>query len=281
MTLLIDPHLLIVPTECGIIDAPVFWQRVVDIAAADHAQIGHEAFHWVVGQLAHLGYPEKQVDFGPVDFRRECQKAMERILSRVTRGSDEVEECTLSPDYRGSAEARLCILMDTTEHGDHVDALLSDKNHWRPSGDLVSVGKRDIELLFRVDQEPKSFATAAIKSVFAKRRVHVLGGSITDSALASLRSQLGLPDDAVHWITSEKSKPARDIDKRWAQLDPARDVAVCITGRVSHSVWEQGDKAAAKRGLEMIECSTQGQLVESLRSWARVQNRIDAMELAG
>jgi hypothetical protein len=276
MTVLIDPHLLVAPTTCLVIDDARFWQRVVDIAAADRVQIGHEAFHWVVGQLEQLGYPESQVDFGPPSFRRECQSAMERILSRVSRGREEMVESSLTPPYLGSVEAGLCIVMDATEHGNRLDALLSDLEHWGVRSDVLTLGERDVELLYQPDQEPLAMASAATKSFFSNRRIHVLGGSITESAIANIESELGLQSDAVRWIVSEKSKPARDVDKHWAGLDPARDVAVCITGRVSHAVSEVGEKAAKKRGLQMVKCASQGRLVDVLKAWAVSQNSTNA-----
>lgn len=278
MTTLIDPHLLVAPTTCPAVDEDSFWQRVVDVAAKGRVEIGHEAFHWVIAQLQHLGYPHARVDFGPPSFRRECQSAIEKILSRVSSGREEVEESNLSPEYLGSADARLCIVMDATEHGENLDGLMTDSNYWAPPGDSLSVGRRHIELLFDVDQVPRALAAEAIKSKFEARRLHVLGGSKTDSAIAHLKEELGLTDDAVNWITSEKSKPARDVDKRWAGLDPERDIAICITGRISHAVWEMGDKAAAKRGIKMIECASQGQLVDALKVWSSAQPRRNSTE---
>lgn len=273
MTILLDPHLLVAPTTCPSIDEDSFWQRVVDVATKDRVQIGHEAFHWVVAQLQHLGYPNARVDFGPPSFRRECQSAIERILSRVSSGREAVEDSDLSPEYAGSEDARLSIVMDATEHGENLDALMTDANHWVSPGDSLSVGQHQIELLFDIDKEPRALTAEAIKSKFQARRLYVLGGSKTDSAIANLKDQLGLNEGSISWITSEKSKPARDVDKRWAGLDAERDIAICITGRVSHSVWEMGDKIAAKRGIRMIECASQGQLVEVLKTWARGQPR--------
>lgn len=275
MTVLIDPHALVVPTTCVAADELIFWERVVEAAALDKVQIGHESFYWVISQLEHLGYPEAQVDFGPPSFSRECQSAMEKILSRVSRGVRDAEDRKMTPEYLGSEEAALCISMDTTEHGGDVDALVSDVNYWAEPGDSLSLGALVIELLFDVNKETRAVAAADLRAFFGKRRIHVVGGSITNSAIKQIQSELGVSEGAIQWIASEKSKPARDIDKRWAGLDPKRDVTVCITGRVSHSVWMAADKASNKSGLQMVECASQGQIVGSLRSWAALQLRAD------
>lgn len=273
MTILIDPHLLIADAACRGGDDLFFWERVVAMGGSERTQIGHESFHWVVHELEILGYPEKRVKFGPSDFARECQIAIERILTRVSRGCEQPAVEKLVPDYLGSVGAELCLAIDATEHGPVLDGLLTDSNHWNPVSTTLAIGLLDVELLFSVEQQPRAFESAEVKSVFEGRRVHILGGSVSSSALADCYSQLGVDADSVLWLESEKSKPARDVDERWAGLLPARDVAICVTGRVGHSVWKQGDRAARKRGVEMLECATQGRIVHTLRDWAMLQAR--------
>lgn len=268
MTVLIDPHVLVAPTSCGSIDQTAFWTRVVEIAATDRVGVGHETFHWVVTQLRDLGYPDTQVDFGPPDFKWECQAALEKILSRVVRGDHPVEDVVLAPEYLGDEGARLCIVMDGSEHGPALDAMMSAPNHWSPSNGPGAIGLHTFELLFDPDQEPTALKAEAVRAKFAGRRLHVLGGAPTASALADFESELGVPEERVTWIASEKSKPPRNLDKRWGSLDPDVDVVVCVTGRVGHKTWEAGDKAATKCGVKMLECSTQGQLVATFRTWA-------------
>lgn len=271
MTVLADPHLLVTPTSCAHIEETAFWERVVLMGAVGQVELGYESFLWVVSQLEKLGYPEQQIDFGPPQFGRECQVAMERILTRVSHGSKEPEDGETNPVYLGDPDARLSIIFDSSAHGDSLHAIISDENYWGSPTAAVDIGPRRIELLIDPLQEPAVLRTNAIKAVFQGRRVHLVGGSPTPAALTQLQSELGLDDGQVNWIPSEKSKPPRDISKRWARLDPSRDVAVCITGRVSHAVWEQADKAAAKAGLAMIECASQGRLATTLVAWASRQ----------
>ncbi|MFL2002208.1 hypothetical protein [Microbacterium sp. A1-JK] len=271
MTVLIDPHLLIAPTTCGPIDQEAFWKRVVSIAGTSKV-IGHEAFHWVIDQLGALGYPEQQVNFGPPTFGRECQIAMERILSRVSRGPGEAEALELTPAYLGEEAAQLAIVMDATEHRGELDALLSDYNYWSAPTDAINLGSDAVELLIDSELEPKAFDAARVKRVFAGLHLHVVGGGATPSAIDDFAHRLGIPEANVHWVESEKSKPPRDLDKTWGSLDPQRDVALCVTGRVSHATWEKGEKAATKRGLTMLECPSQGRIVDLLIAWSKKQS---------
>jgi hypothetical protein len=265
---LLDPHILVPLSQQGVADDEEFWQRVVNVAANGAFSIGHESFHWVIDQLQEKGYPDRKIDFGPPEFRRECQTAVEKILSRVSRGSDDIVETTLSPAYLGDANAGLSIVMDTTQHGALVAAIMSDTRHWESEEELLKVGDLELELIYDPSAEPAVFSTQALKAKFNDRRLHVVGGELNASLAHALEAELGLLPSSVQWIFSEKAKPARDLDKRWGSLDPAVDIAVCITGRVSHAVWEQADKAAVKCGVKMIECPSQGQLIDTLRVWA-------------
>ncbi|WIB42684.1 hypothetical protein [Curtobacterium sp. MCLR17_058] len=265
---LLDPHILVPLTLEGIPDDEEFWQRVVNVAASGTFSIGHESFYWVVDQLQERGYPDRRIDFGPPEFRRECQTAVEKILTRVSRGSDEIAEASLSPAYLGAEDAALSIVIDATQHSSTVAALMSDTRHWVDQEPLLAIGDLEIELLFDPLDEPKILSSRAAKVAFEGRQLHVVGGELTESLGRALDVELGIPTPSVHWIVSEKAKPARDLDKRWGSLNPAKDIAVCITGRVPHAVWEQADKAADKCGVKMIECHSQGQLVDALRGWA-------------
>lgn len=278
MTVLIDPHLLIAPTTCGELDEELFWQRLVTVASAGRAEIGHETFHWVVDRLQHLGYPDQQVNFGPPYFARECQSAMEKLLSRVSKGTNEVVEHALHPSYLGDTDARLCIIIDSVEHSDSLEALLSDPAHWNPSVGSATLGPITFELLFDPEAEPAGASAADIKEAFVGRRLHLVGGAQTASALANFDSVLGVASEDVHWVVGEKSKPPRELDKKWSGLDPSRDVAICITGRVGHATSEQARTAAEKRGLTLIYCPTQGQIVDYLIEWAGRQPKAAATE---
>lgn len=271
MTTLTDPHLLIAPTTCTCADEEEFWKRVVLLGEVNRVELGLESFHWVIARLEKLGYPEQRINFGPPRFARECQVALQSILTRVSNGDREPTDEEIRPEYLGEVDARLCIVFDATAHGDSLDAILSDGRYWDPTESAVCIGARSVELIFDPQQEPSALRAEAIKSKFRKRRLHLVGGSPTASATAMLESTFGLQASDVNWIASEKSKPPRNIDERWSGLDATRDVAVCITGRVSHAVWEQADKAARKAGLEMIECATQGMLASALTEWAARQ----------
>lgn len=273
MTILADPHLLVAPTTCECVDEEEFWKRVVLLGEVSRVELGLESFHWVVSQLEKLGYPDQKIDFGPPRFGRECQVAIESILTRVSDGHGESADEEVQPDYLGDVDARLCIVFDATAHGDSLDAIVSDARHWDSTEAAVRIGERSIELIFDPTQEPSATRADAIKTTFEGHRLHLVGGSPTASALSMFESVLGLQAADVHWIPSEKSKPPRNIDERWSGLDPARDVTICITGRVSHAVWEQADKAAAKAGLVMIECQTQGMLIAALTEWATRHSR--------
>lgn len=265
---LLDPHILIPLTQQGVSDDEEFWQRVVDVAASGSFSIGHESFHWVVDQLKEKGYPDQNIDFGPPEFRRECQTAVEKILTRVSRGNEDIVEATLSPAFLGDANAGLSIVMDTTQHGALVAALLSDPRHWASKESLLTIGDLEVELLYDPSAEPAVLSSRAVKDKFKNRRLHVVGGELNAALAHALEDELGLSASSIQWIVSEKAKPARGLDKRWGSLDPSVDIAVCITGRVPHAVWEQADKAAEKCGLRMIECPSQGQLIDALQGWA-------------
>lgn len=267
MTALVDPHVL-VETDFHALNED-FWRRIVAIAKAKHLQIGHEAFHWVVAQLTALGYPAERVDFGPASFSRECQSAMEGILSRVSKGDAIPEDVAVDPTYLGSEEARLALVIDITSHRATVNALMSDRLHWDSAGASLRFGDVEIELLIDPAKEPSALELEEIRAYFSARRINILGGSATRTTLAALENELGVTEERVRWVESEISRPPRSWDKAWAQLRPDRDVAICNTGRVSHAVWEKGDNAAAACGVSMLECDSQGQIVPALQRWAR------------
>lgn len=268
MSALVDPHLLVETSPQSKTDEEAFWQRVVAIAGAKHIQIGHEGFHWVIQQLQALGYPAQRIDFGPRDFGRECQSAIESILSRISRGNQTASEVDFRPEYIAGTDVALALAMDLTEHGGSIHSLMSDHTHWAERSTFVDVGEMRVELLLHPAQKPKAADDEAIKSWFASRRIHVLGGSPTSLLLASIGDSLGVSLDQIHWVESEASKPPRNLDKAWSGLKPERDVALCNTARIGHKSWEKGDKAAKGCGVTMLECSGHGLIVSTLRNWA-------------
>ncbi|MFH8249492.1 hypothetical protein ACH3VR_03885 [Microbacterium sp. B2969] len=273
MTVLVDPHLIVRREGISSLPEDEFWRRVVEVAARDDFAVGHETFHWIIQRLMVLGYPDQNVEIGESSFRRESRVALDRLLARVSRGSSPPDDAALRPEYLGDSDAELSLIMDATEHAPELDAVMSCTSQWNPAEAHLVFGNLRVEALYDADREPASSAREHVASVFSDRRIHILGGAPTPSALRDIETELGVRPDRVLWIASEKSKPPRNLDERWGSLNPTVDIALCVTGRVAHSSWEAGESAARSCGVEMLECASQGRIVATLHEWARRQSR--------
>lgn len=267
MSILLDPHLIVERENLTPADRNAHWYRVVALAANRTLTLGHESFHWILGQLQSTGFPAKQVNFGPPGFNRDCQKAVDSLLTRVARGSEMPSEHDPVPEYLGNSDARLSLILDSTEHRNSCSALMSTEAHWTAPSHEVTIGPAVMELLSDPSAEPASAAKARVHEALSRYRLHIVGGSPTASALRSIVEELGIPAERVDWTASEKAKPPRGMDKKWGALSADRDITLCVTGRVSHAVWEQSEKASESCGVKMLECATQGMIVNTVRTW--------------
>jgi len=265
--MLVDPHTIIERPELAPNDRSIHWADVVSLAANHTIQLGHESFHWIVKQLQATGFPAQMVNFGPEGFGRDCQVALEQILSRVSRGSQEAVDSEIVPSYILDGDARLSLILDATEHADVTSALYTKQGHWSEPSTTAAFGSVRYDLIEDPTFDESATAQARSRLKVESMSLHVVGGAPTPSALRKLEEELGIPTDRVSWTRSEKAKPPRDMDRKWGSLDPKKDLALCITGRVSHAVWEQCEKAAASCGVRMLECATQGRIVETIQAW--------------
>ncbi len=273
--LLLDPLLAIPPAHPSgtLTSSPEFWQRILDWANDKRVFVGAESHAVIYEAYARHGYPEQSLDIAHSPSRREYQAALSSLLSRIQRHTFESGERDFTPEYAGSAEISLALQLDLSgTAGTPICAVATSDSHWRGGIEetlrLNPPPPSDVEMCCVAGAELRAESRAKIQNFFAGKRLHIVGGQVDSRVITALCDRLALDPGDIEWLPCEKSKPPRDLEKRWSKLDPARDLTVCITGRVGHATSMLAAKAARKSGASHLLAEFGGDIEKSLVDFA-------------
>lgn len=272
--LLLDPRLLEPPGRPGSGSASVseFWQRLMDWAADGRARLGEESHMLVCEAYGKYGYPDQDMTLEVPGLKREYQAALSRLLSRVEPyGSDPVE-CSFDPQYLGSEEQSLALQFDVSgTAGAEVVGICTAPDHWADQTPTISVdpGPPDeLSLCMSPGAELECERKAALREYFKNKRLHIVGGQPDQFLMRSISEELGIAVEQIAWISCERARPPRHLDRTWGGLDAGRDITVCITGRVGHATSNTAQVTARRRGAIHLQIESAGDIVSRVTSLA-------------
>jgi hypothetical protein len=142
--------------------------------------------------------------------------------------------------------------------------LASDEEFWGSRVAMLSCEPpppRDVQLIFRPGESLHEQTIADVRSWFRGRRVHIVGGQRDSRLVERIAETVGISTSDIHWLSSERHKQPR-IAQRWVSLSAARDVAVCITGRISHATWNAAKQYGS--AVPYVEVERAGEIVDRL-----------------
>lgn len=273
--ILLDPLLAIPPGHpCATSASDLeFWSRIHEWAADKRVFIGESAHKLIYEEYAQYGYPEHSLDLSGFPAGREYRAALDKLLSRVWRHKESSKALSFCPQYLGTLAQQEALQRDVSGvSGREIFAIATDVSHWQggnvsiisitppPPSELEACLVPGIELV--VERSSK------IKTAFADKRLHVVGGQVDQTIISDLYDKCGILAGDISWLPCEKAKPPRDLGKRWKHLDARRDVAVCITGRVGHATSNAASVAAKRAGVPYLEIEYPSQLVRRLSEFA-------------
>lgn len=271
--LLLDP-LLLVPVQLSreaAVNIVHFVERLTKWATDERAAVGTATLQLVCAYYGEKGYPDAPIggEGVPRYLQREYGRSLNRLLVRVVDCERPLVEHVSSPTYRGPAEygtALICDLAGGVRSA--VAGVATDYSHWDPESCLLTLDPgppESSELCATPGAELAYEHDASVRTFFADRRLHVVGGRPRDSVPTELARTLGVDPSNVTWMPAEKGKPPRGIRARWSGLDPVRDVTACLTGCIGHAESEAAARAAAARGVRHFRAETVADLVEAMR----------------
>ncbi|MEU2005954.1 DUF2325 domain-containing protein [Rhodococcus sp. NPDC019627] len=269
MKLLLDPRLLIFPSETSDRKQLIeIWGRIVDWSSDSRIAIGTESLEHVWNHFGEVGYPEKDLAMYPPALRNEYRQALNKIMSRIIEHCNHPTELDVRPEYVGSEEQKNALTRDVAgTAGGSIVGIASTRSSW--SEDCVKVWftpPPPSELEICVDaRSPLAIETrATVEAALRGRRVHIVGGKPNQRIYKSIFEMTGIRESDIHWIAAEKSKPPRDLDKKWGSLRPDRDIAICITGRIGHAQSERAATTAAKAGVIYLPLESANEIESAL-----------------
>lgn len=266
-SILLDPALLL-PAEPGNPAAmTTFWIQLAAWSSDERVKVGEATYRLACEYFAVYGWPDAP-RLLPVSLRRDTHRLLSRLLTRVLVHVLDARECTV-PDYAGTAQARAAIAEDLSRCAtDSVLAIASVKQHWSGEGVTASVlppPPGAVALCLRPGEELHEERSGRTRQYFAERRLHVVGGQFDQRIAGHVARELG-PRDLL-WLPCERHKqPSLDS---WRGLVPERDIAICITGQISHAVSGRAQRVARQRQVAYLEIESVRDIVPTLQTLAQ------------
>lgn len=275
--LLLDP-LILVPLRTRPEDEEglaSFVERLTLWATDERATIGSATHSEVCAHYAEKGYPDAPLPDGDVPryLQREYSRSLNRLLSRIAACAKPSIQHVPSPDYLGPSALCRALIDDLAGYSDAVTlgGLATDASHWDPVSTRIRLTPGPpavLDFCSTPGAKLEAESQGTIRTFYASRRLHVVGGRPREAVPDALAEALGIAASTVTWMPAEKGKPPRNIRSRWAQLDPSRDVTACLTGCIGHSESSVAARAAAARGVPHVKGETVPDLVGALEELA-------------
>jgi hypothetical protein len=262
VTLLLDPGLL-VPPSVPISEWQAYWSSLVKWSTDGRVKLGRASHDFAYNEYAKVGYPHARLDVHPPELSREYRKALDRLLASVLPAEPRSEPVTLSSEYLGTADAERALLRDIPVA---AAALATTVEHWAEDVAQLRCAPpppETMQLVFAPGDDLQDEQTGEARLWFSGRKVRIVGGQPDARVVKQIEEELQVRPGDIEWLPCERhKKPA--MKKRWGGLDPANDVAVCVTGRVGHSTWEAARRCANASGVPYLEVETANGIVDGL-----------------
>lgn len=206
----------------------------------------------------------------PAALMRLAHRGISELLSRPPLESVEGDTSkSLSAPYSGQPTTHKLLLQDVVGLGE-VDERLALGTHeslWGgPISSISCVPPPPSDL--RVHLQPNLPTPAELRQraaeYFEHRRILIVGGQIDGDIVRALGHELGIQEDLVRWIPSEKNKRARNLKDVIGGL-PADAIVVCIVGKVGHDVSGEVKDNTQRRAVLLCESRFSSQIVDDLR----------------
>ncbi len=198
-----------------------------------------------------------------------AHRAICDLLSRSpieSRLSD--TEKAFSVGYRGQSATYDLLQGDIAGLGEIDDTLALGTHSQFWESDLTSLScvpppPADV----RVHLEPNMPTPAEIRqrsaTFFAGRRMVIIGGQKDTYVIHAMNEHLGVEEELVRWIPSEKNKRARNLKDMIRGL-PGNSIVICIVGKVGHDVSGEVKDNASRKGIILLEPRFASQIVDGL-----------------
>lgn len=280
MKLLLDPVLLL---DLDLEDMNLNrelerWDQVVDWSNDERVRLGAASCDLILDRLQDVGYPDNRLELQNLPGLRAYSDALNKLLARVLTHQRPTVDLSLSPRHNGDRNAGRALCMDIA--GTNVGAVYgvaTRKEHWEEgvweSLKISPPPPGRLELCFEPNQELQVEGKARMKEFFYGRRLHIVGGKVSQRLISEIGETFGVARKSINWLPCEKSKPPNDLASRWSGLRPERDVAICITGRVGHATSGNAEAAASKAGVPYIPVEFDSGIVLALRNHALMAAR--------
>ena len=237
---LCDPGLLIAP-DSGDADAGLrFWPRLIGWAADRRIMLGPATVQLVCSAYAEIGWPTFDPPACPAGLKRTARHALHTLLAQVPSNPGAPQTTsprTVRPAYLGPSGGDEAISQDAEVlHTRGLIGLATLEIHWAEPADAVSFDPPPpASLPFAIEphQRLPGEVDHAVATHLQGRRITIVGGEPSQSALATLVEQFDLSSPQLRWIGSEKGQRL-NLDPLDG-LQAGVDIVYCITGHIGHS----------------------------------------------
>ncbi|HEY9311362.1 hypothetical protein [Williamsia sp.] len=271
MKILVDARIVLLPVDTIEEKSLLkFWSSLVDWSTDKRLVMGSETLRFVLEQYADRKFPESDIAFYPRELRNEYRRAFHSLISRQVDSTARPPRRSLDPAYvGGNRESEVLQLDISGSVGNEVVAIATIETSWSRMESAVAIDPappESLELCFEPHRQLSVERTGAIAGIFSGQRLHIVGGKASEHVVEAICRATGLSLADIEWIPSEKGKKPRDLDKRWGNLRPGKDIALCVTGRIGHSEARAAKIAAVGCGVVYFEVESVNEIAVRLVS---------------
>jgi len=268
MTVLLDPQVLLPPPSISSVDQLLeHWEQVVDWSSDRRIVIGGQSYDLVLMGMESYDYPNNNPVLEGIPNADIFLGALNRLLGRVRPGESAGSPKAFEPEYAGDEICGIALAMDVSCFPDSY-AIASCLDCWGElENDTIRVTPsppRELEVFFEPNKELRTERSLRIKKYYSDKRIHIVGGAEDTGIKNQIINQLGVLEKNISWDGSELKQRPRDIEKRWHELRPERDIVVCLTGRIGHATSIVAEVAAKKQNVVYLEARKSSNIIDAL-----------------
>ena len=267
--LLLDPGVLMPPDpDVNGLVWTEYWLRLIDWQSDRRVYIGESGFSLALQSVDILNLAaDRSMDFPPHTTRERIQ-AVQTLLSRVLQTPKAQDGCSLDEPYMGPSAALQALVEDLRgTYGPETgpQAIASVESFW--DRNVSATGclpppPTQVPLCFHPNQPVANELRVKARESLAGMCLRVVGGRPDRRVLSELHERLAIPGDRVVWLPSEVNKKPRL--ENWKDLNPHKDVAVCITGKIGHQGSDKASRYARNAGVDYFEVERASDLASVL-----------------
>ncbi|KAA9085419.1 DUF2325 domain-containing protein [Microbacterium radiodurans] len=206
----------------------------------------------------------------PAALMRLAHRGIGELLSRPPLESDEGDSSkSLSAPYSGQPATHKLLLRDIVGLGevDEELALGTHESLW--GGPISSIScvpppPSDLPVHLKPNLPTPAELRQRATEYFERRRILIIGGQIDGDVIRALGDELGIKQELVRWVPSEKNKRARNLKDVIGGL-PVDAIVVCVVGKVGHDVSGEVKDNTQRRAVLLCESRFSSQILDDLR----------------